>query len=115
MADDTYHPTSTHPQPSGVLASELFVSAGAPSSTSGYPPNAVYINSSNGNIYKLVSGAWVLQVTGGGSGSTEVFSMTGSNTPASAGIGVPSSGAGVAYNGDGNVWIYTALGWEQRF
>ncbi len=47
---------------------------------------------------------------GGGGGTQEVFSLAGSATP----VAIPASGNGVAYNGDGNMWIYTALGWEQR-
>lgn len=77
MADETYRPRGSHPDPSGLVERRLFSGPGAPTSTAGVPPNGIYIDEDSGDVYQLEDGAWVLQYSGGGGGSGGALPTSG--------------------------------------
>lgn len=112
MHEVNYVPDPSSDVPPAVVCSYAMVTTGtgAPTCFAGF--NQVYINLSTGDIYSSSTGSWVL-VSSGGGGAVEVFALETGSTPIVESI-VPDSGAGIAYNFEGQVWIYSVdASWQQ--
>lgn len=92
----------SHPAPAyGSWAQEVYFSSGVP--TSGAFEGAYSINRITGDLYRYLSGAWVLQVSG-----QQVYKLAGSATPSAT-----PTGGGIAYNENADVWVWSGAVWNK--
>ncbi len=106
MADDTYHPTGSHPQPSGLIVRQVVSGSGAPDSTAGVAPDAIYIDTDTGDFYQNVDGTWTLVFSSGGGGGGGTDQIHFDTVDAS---GTPTGGKGVWINtATGKIWVYNS-------
>lgn len=112
LDDNSLNNIGHHPDPPLWASStpNITTSSGAPTNP-GVTVNDVNIDITTGDIYVWDGAIWNLMSGGGGGGTPEVFSIAGAGTPGAA----PTSGAGVAYNASGNLWVYSGGAWVQQF
>lgn len=101
------HPQSDVPT-SGCSGGSLLTSNGVPT-CAGFEGQSL-IDLSSGDIYEFQSGAWTLVVTGGGSGTTELYAADYSGV---APVFVPAGSVAIATDTvTGTQWVYHSGAWH---